>query len=105
MTEHQLAPSPFDFCAQAAVDLTPGPPGSKNGYCTAQVAIVKYRVGNTVFVVVMVLQNRWVFENRENWPPSPQWLLYVDQRKGEPISPTCCRLFKSSSRRAKLPLM
>lgn len=44
----------FDFCAQATVDLTPGPPGSKNGYCTAQVAPVKCRIGNAVFVAVMI---------------------------------------------------
>lgn len=44
----------FDSCAQATVDLTPGPPGSKNGFCTAQVAPVKCRIGNAVFVVVMI---------------------------------------------------
>lgn len=34
--------------------MTLGPPASKNGYCTAQVAPLKCRIGNAVFVVVMI---------------------------------------------------
>lgn len=44
----------FDFFAQVTVDLTSGPLGSKNGYCTAHVALVKFRIGNAVFVTVMI---------------------------------------------------
>lgn len=36
------------------MDLTPGHPGSKNGYCTARVSLVKYRIGKAVFVIVLI---------------------------------------------------